>query len=236
MRIQFIIVGWHYNQDELIDGLIDLQDKNEMIDIFWSCHNEPPQKIKDNFKFQVFPNEGLEDGAYQQALDALELDDYTILFMMHDDLVIKNWEFIHLCINMLDRYKVVGNGINYPLTLNPNDMAGDKKYIDYVKDECKHIFDEKLFIKTVRESFMCMRYIDLKKCGEFEVVWETPQPDENGNYAIGGIGNVQQSLLGYKFTKVLGIDNIGYMGDRYLDSQYIYELARGSVDPKNPMS
>ena len=131
MKIQFIIVGWHYNQKELIDGLIELQEGNESINIFWSCHNEPPQKIKDNFTYQVFPNEGLEDGAYQQALDALGLDDYTILFMMHDDLIIKNWEFVHLCINMLDRYKVVGNGIIYPLTVGPNDMAGDKKYIDY---------------------------------------------------------------------------------------------------------
>ena len=37
MKIQFIIVGWHYNQKELIDGLIELQEGNESINIFWSC-------------------------------------------------------------------------------------------------------------------------------------------------------------------------------------------------------
>ena len=40
----------------------------------------------------------MEDGAYQQALDYLEIDDDTILFLLHDDLVIKDWEFIKLLV------------------------------------------------------------------------------------------------------------------------------------------
>ena len=237
MRIQFIITGWHYNQEDYINGLKDLNEMNEAIDIFWSCHKEPPKIVKDNFKYQVFPNEGLEDGAYQQALDVLELEDYTILFCMHDDLIIKNWEFVHTCINMLDKYKVVANCMNYPMTVDPNAMAGDKKFIDYVKPECKPMFDQVFHnMPTIRESFLCMRYIDLKRIGEFEVVWEEPQQDENGNYAIGGIGNTQQTLLAYKVIKVFGVESIGYLGDRYLDSPYIYELARGHHDDNNPMS
>jgi hypothetical protein len=40
MKIQFIVVGWHYEAfPELIDELIELQKTNsELINIFWSCH------------------------------------------------------------------------------------------------------------------------------------------------------------------------------------------------------
>ena len=31
MRIQFIIAGWHMNQDSLIEGLINLKNNNEFI-------------------------------------------------------------------------------------------------------------------------------------------------------------------------------------------------------------
>ena len=51
MKIQFIICGWHMNQDTLIDGLLQLEKENSVIDVFWSCHKEPPQRIKDNFKW-----------------------------------------------------------------------------------------------------------------------------------------------------------------------------------------
>ena len=64
MKIQFIIVGWHFEAfPEFIDGLLELQNTNsEFINIFWSCHKEPSQRIKDNFQYKVFPNLGLEDG------------------------------------------------------------------------------------------------------------------------------------------------------------------------------
>ena len=56
MKIQFIIVGWHFEAfPEFIDGLIELQNNNsEHIDIFWSCHKEPSQRIKDHFQYKVF--------------------------------------------------------------------------------------------------------------------------------------------------------------------------------------
>ena len=54
MKIKFIIVGWHYNQEDYIDGLIELKNENDIIDVFWSCHKEPPQKIKDNFEWKLF--------------------------------------------------------------------------------------------------------------------------------------------------------------------------------------
>ena len=55
-KIQFIICGWWYDKfdgrrgiTDFIDGLIELQKENDFIDIFWTCHKEPTQLVKDNF-------------------------------------------------------------------------------------------------------------------------------------------------------------------------------------------
>ena len=225
MKIQFIIVGWHFeNFPELIDQLIEV-NQNDEVNVFWSCHNEPPNKIKNNFSYRLFPNLGLEDGAYQQALDYLDIKDDTILFLMHDDLIIKDWNFVNVCLGLLNEgYKVIGNGINYPLNLDPNETKRGKKYIDIVKEECKSIFSTPLFCYTIRESFMCIKRGDLKEIGDFEVIWEEPLPDKEGKYHIGGMGNTQQSLLGYKLTKIFGKEKFAYLSNNYQDSNYLFEF------------
>ena len=231
MKIQFIIVGWHFeNFPELIDQLIEV-NQNDEVNVFWSCHNEPPNKIKNNFSYKLFPNLGLEDGAYQQALDYLDIKDDTILFLMHDDLIIKDWNFVNVCLGLLNEgYKVIGNGINYPLNLDPNETKRGKKYIDFVKEECKSIFSTPLFCYTIRESFMCIKRGDLKEIGDFEVIWEEPLPDKEGKYHIGGMGNTQQSLLGYKLTKIFGKEKFAYLSNNYQDSNYLFECARGKIN------
>lgn len=231
MKIQFIIVGWHFdNFPELIDQLEEI-NQNDEVNVFWSCHNNPPSKIKNNFSYKLFPNLGLEDGAYQQALDYLDIKDSTILFLMHDDLIIKDWNFVNVCLELLNKgYKVIGNGINYPLNLDPNEIKRGKKYIDFVKKECKYMFSTPLFCYTIRESFMCIKRGDLRKIGDFEVIWEEPIPDEEGKYHIGGIGNTQQSLLGYKLTKVFGKEKFAYLSNNYQDSNYLFECARGKIN------
>ena len=86
MKIQFIICGWWYDEfdgrkgvTDFIDGLIELQNRNEFVDVFWSCHKEPTKLVKDNFKYKVFENIGLEWGAYNKAFNYLDLDDDTIV-------------------------------------------------------------------------------------------------------------------------------------------------------------
>lgn len=229
MKIQFIIVGWHFDAyPEFINQLIDINKDNKIIDMFWSCHKDPSDKVKENFDYKVFPNLGLEDGAYQQALDYLNIEDDTILFLMHDDLVVKDWNFINVCIEALNKgYKIIGNGINYPLQLDPSEVKRGKRYIDFVKEECKYMFDAPLFCKTVRESFMCITRGNLKQIGDFEVIWEDPISKGEGP---GGIGNTQQSLLGYKLTRIFGHEKITYLSSTYQDSEYLFECARGTMD------
>ena len=42
-------------------------------------------------------------------------------------------------------------------------------------------------------------------------------------------------MFSYKVNKQFGGDKIGYLSDRYLDSDFLYEMGRGKLDPENPM-
>ena len=53
MKIQFIVVGWHYHQMEFYEGLKELNETNDDINVFWSCHKEPIDYVKDNFDYQL---------------------------------------------------------------------------------------------------------------------------------------------------------------------------------------
>lgn len=232
MKIQFIIVGWHFdNFPELIEGLIQLKNDNpELINIFWSCHKEPSETVKQNFEYKVFPNLGLEDGAYQQALDYLNLDDDTILFLMHDDIVVKDWSFINECLSKLSQgFAFIGNGVNYPALFDPEEIVRGKKAIEWVKEDAKHLFNSKDYTLTIRESFMCTLKKNFDAIFDFEVIWEEPVPDAEGKVHIGGIGNLQQTMLGYKICKVFGPNKISYLSNTYQDSDFLYECARGQV-------
>ena len=91
MKVQFIVTGWHFNQLDTISALHSIQDMNDNVNVFWSCHREPPSSITDYFDYEVFFNGGEECGAFDQAVDHLDLEDDTICFFLHDDLIIKNF-------------------------------------------------------------------------------------------------------------------------------------------------
>tara|TARA_B100000959_G_C14917389_1_gene597956 strand:- start:666 stop:1382 length:717 start_codon:yes stop_codon:yes gene_type:complete len=230
-NIQFIVVGWHYSYPEWTNGLIELNSQNENIDVFWSCHREPTDIVKENFNWKLFKNIGLEEGAYTQAVEYLDLDDDTILFLVHDDLIIKDWDFINVCVNALEEYKVLGNGINYPALFDPEKIEmNEKKNIEWVSPDWRYLFTEPIVGSTVRSSFLVIKLKDLKRVGGFNPIWLTPKLDEDGEGVdYGGIGNLGQTIVGCKFTKIFGKDNIGYLSDTYLNSKYIYECARGNV-------
>ena len=41
------------NQPSLIDGLFELKENNPTIKVFWSCHREPTDEIKNKFEHKV---------------------------------------------------------------------------------------------------------------------------------------------------------------------------------------
>ena len=63
---------------------------------------------------------------------------------------------------------------------------------------------------------------------------DTGQSHYRGRAGLSPFGNVFPALVMYKINKVLGHQSIGYLSDRYLDSDFIYEMGRGELDPKNP--
>ena len=254
MRIQFIIAGWHMNQDSLIEGLINLKNNNEFINVFWSCHKKPTEIIKQNFKYKEFFNGAEEMGAYQQAVDYLDLDGDTICFFMHDDMIIKDWGFIEKCISELNNgFKLVGNGYNpgfkaynpfHKIDVGISEEFDGKCGIDYVKDENKHIFEGTLEMNMARVSFMCMKYDTVIEIGGFEPKQEayiSPMVNENGkpyyrgcehlaNTKTGGLsvfGNLFPNLTVYKVNKIFGKESITWLDSSYRDSKYIHECERG---------
>ena len=258
LNIQFIITGWHFNQESLIDGLHELKNENDNINVFWSCHREPTQEIKEKFEWKLFHNGGEECGAYDQAINHLNLDDDTICFFMHDDIIIKDWNFIPKCLDILNTHKIIGNCRDYSDNFNPfkiteigiSEEFDGKMFKDYVKLENQHLFDEVLPIYKVRPSFICMKYKDVVSIGGFEPreealippltekdEWcEKDEPHYRGTKGLGSYGNLFPALVCYKMNKVLGSNSIAYLSDRYLDSDYIYEMGRGKIDPNNPIT
>jgi len=256
MKIQFIVCGWHMNRKGLIDGLYDLKEQNkDIIDVFWSCHREPTDEIKDKFDHKLFFNGGEEYGAYQQAIEYLNLSDDTVCFFLHDDLVLKSFDFITLCIDSLKKYKVIGNCMNYgENSYDPNKVIDigikkefdNKTRLDYVMDENKHFFSRGAIpLRTVRPSFISMKYISVKEIGGFEPrvdAYDYPRKNKEGTYVYRGNkgmsswGNEFPQLNNYKFNVVFGQDKIGYLSNTYLDSEYIYECARGNVVSDHPIT
>jgi len=254
MKIQFIVVGWYYNQPTMLEGLKGLQENNSNIDVFYSCHKNPPQFVKDNFKYQLFPNLGEEIVAYQQALEHLNLDSDTYCFFMNDDIVIKDWVFIEKCIEKLQQgSKVVGNGWNpgfkayNPLVNIPVGITEEfdgKQSIDYVKEENRHFFKGPLEMNMARGSFLSMQYSTLEAIGGFEPrkeAWTPIHVNNNGkpyyrgkekeaDTKLGGMssfGNLFPCLSIYKINKLYGKESITWLSKSYRNSEYLYELERG---------
>jgi len=249
LEIQWIVTGWHYNQDTLIDGLIQLH-KLDNVNVFYSCHKEPPKNIKDNLSWKLFPNLGMGDGGFQQGIDYLELKDDTVCFFLQDDLIVKNWDFVNQCIEKLNKgYKFIGNCTNYPVVLDPDKFFEkyNKKFRDFAKEKNRSLYSSPLFCKTIRGSFICSMYKYVKQVGGFEPIFHlpeiiTPVVNEEGRYktvgekGIGAIGNLILDLFSYKINRVFSNDAVTYLSNKYLDSEFIYECARGNIDPNNPPS
>lgn len=225
-NIQFIVVGWHFESfPETVQKLYKLKEEVEQVDVFWIMHKPPTDFIRSNFKYKEFENLGLERGAYQRALDYLSLDEDTVVFLIHDDLEIKSFEFINDCIERISRgVAFIGNGVNYPAVLDPFEVIWKgKTFKELVKQEYQHIFTEKKLVKTIRGSFMCTLVKYMNMVGGYEFIDNNPEDLRH----IGGFGNTQQSLFGYKIHSLFGPERIEYLSNTYMDSEYIQEYARG---------
>ena len=78
----------------------------------------------------------------------LDLKEDTICFFLHDDLILKSFDFIPLCIDALKTHMVIGNCMNYPdNAYDPNKIIeigikeefDNKSRIEYVMPENKSV-------------------------------------------------------------------------------------------------
>ena len=254
MKIQFIIVGWYYNQKSLLEILKDVEDVNEFIDVFYVCHKEPIDFVKNNFHWKLFDNVGEEIVAYQQAIEYLNLEDDTMCIFMNDDIVVKDWKFIEECAKKITQgYKVVGNGYNkgfnaydpfLDIPIGITEEFDDKRNVDYVKPENLHYFEGRLEMNMARGSFLVMQYSTIKKVGGFEPrkeAWVPIHVNQNGKPYYRGyehladtktlgmslFGNLFPNLTMYKINKEFGKESITWLSDTYRNSEYLYEYERG---------
>jgi hypothetical protein len=185
-NIKIIICGWWFdefdsqqNQTSFIEELKFINDSNENIEIFWACHKEPINLVKNNFKWKLYENVGLEWGAYNKAFNDLDFEDDDFVFCIQDDMVIKDWGFIEICIKYLsdDNIKIIGNGFNYPYNMSPNEEARlsywlktNDRWVDYVRPENQHMFNETIQCLSIRGSFLATRWKHIKLINGFEYV------------------------------------------------------------------
>ena len=249
MKKQVIVCGWYFdkfdgkeNQIDYIEGLIKLNQRED-VDVFYACHNDPPEIIESNFRYERYENIGLEWGAYDKAWNTLkeELDSDTHLLFIQDDIVVKDWSFVDIVSAALDMgAAVVGNGPAYPWDFDPSEEARlsfwlktNDTWIDYVKQENKHIYDQKQVTFGVRGSFVSLKYEDMVKINGFDYINKPMQmgvKDDGTEFMlIDPFGNTSMYLNGYKFGRVLGNNNIKYLGDHYRKSKYMIECGRGMV-------
>ena len=98
---------------------------------------------------------------------------------------------------------------------------------------------------VIRGSFICCQYKDLKAIHGFEprkeawipLTWDEKQQTYSYRGGVGQsrFGNLFMFMFSYKINRVFGIQSISYLSDRYLDSDYIYEMARAKIDVNNPI-
>ena len=235
--IYFCVIGWHYNQEEYYQGLKWMNDNNPDMKVFWNCRKEPPDSIKNNFDYEMFPNEGLEWGGYQQIYEKFDFEDEDIIFFTHDDIVIKNWEFVNLCIEQVgEKFDVIGNGQNWGFGLDPDAIitpGNTNEYRPYASIKTwkevavnKDFFDRPMNCMTIRGSFLCTTGKALKELNGFEWISD-PYDGKNPDIQW---GNIMVNLNGYKFTKTFGGNRIAYMSKHLNESEFILELARGGKE------
>ena len=211
--------------------------------MYWACHKDPIDLVKNNFEWKLYENVGLEWGVYNKAFNDLSLNDNDYVFCIQDDMVILDWGFIEVCQMHLanDKIKIIGNGFNYPYEMHPDQEARlsywlktNDRWVDYVRPENQHMFDQPVNCLSIRGSFLATRYKHIKLINGFEYVdkpLEYGKKDDGTEFLlIDPFGNTSLYLNAYKFTKYFGPESFKWLSNTYRKSKWMTECGRGSVD------
>ena len=113
-------------------------------------------------------------------------------------------------------------------------LKTNDRWVDYVKPENQHMFNETIQCLSIRGSFLATRWKHIKLINGFEYV-NAPLTNgikEDGTkfVLIDPYGNTSLYLNAYKFTKYFGSKSFKWLSNTYRKSKWMTECGRGNVD------
>jgi len=216
-RVVCCIVGWHFPPATYLTSNFPAH-----LDLYLLSHK--PIKDIPSWVFELIPNDriivrsniGYDWGAYQQFIEAVEIDSYETVVFMHDDVEILSSDVFEEVYLTLEKVVIVGVKRNppsdytkllTPAILGHMDVIPARKYVVY---------------PIVRGSFFAMRVSALQAIHQFPVFWDRFGIDiAYGNHSL----NAFCCLMAMKF----GGKNFGYLDDSWSAriKPSIRELKRG---------
>jgi hypothetical protein len=212
MRYCFCIVGWHFFE-AFYEQIYRIPGDKYIIshrDYGYVASQQLFRTIQDDVLF--LPNIGLDWGGYYQFNETGHYRHYDFVIYCHDDLIIKNADFVEALQETFQQpwVKVIGNGNN-----------GTDSEFRFAKYKHRMFFpdEDDFVVRTVRGSFFAAKTEIFATIGNFPVYWRTKKLSK---------GNVSLRNFAYVVTKHFGIDSITYLdGAQWLDTRYLREMVRG---------
>ena len=210
------VTGWYFHEDFYAQV-----SKVPGAEVFVVSHKA--RRLVPNYLFNYVPpthvffkaNLGYDWGCYQQFVQKRVWREFEYVVFMHDDLVIKNADFLTPCITLLDTYKVVGNGRQMAERLDyPNTHAEAYAHSSWKPPSRQFRHD------VVRGSFFATTRKSLEQLEKFEVFWDP-------FHLTSRFGNWSTRATCGKWEYLCGEKCFGFLSEKYCESDYLLELVRG---------
>lgn len=217
-RMAICVAGWHYNEDFYAE--VRSLSQSEVFVVSHRTRDLVPQYL---FRYvapsHVFfePNFGYDWGCYQQFLSKNIWREFEYVVFMHDDIIIKDKDFLAPCIALLNEHAVVGNGKHFdPRRDIPNYLPDSYAFSSWKPPSRRfqHFGVRGSFFSTTRKA--------LEQLGRFQVFWDPFRLTSR-------FGNWSTRATCGKWEHLYGDRCFGFLSDKYCESEYIVELVRGGL-------
>ena len=218
--VVFCITGWHFPAD-FYHQIASLSD----VDIYIVSHRS--SKDIPDFMSELFPKErilirsniGYDWGCYQQFIDSGLWQEYELVFFMHDDIQIHNFDFIDQVAQKLKSCRVIGNGKGKGSVGQSSLRNHPYAYAHSTWRPDSYDFTH----PTIRGSFFAISSRDLLDLGGFEVYWDPFK-------IFIDFGNWSTKASCGKMADYFGKEGFGYLSNEFGRSEFVTELVRGEED------
>ena len=217
-RAAICVAGWHYNEDfyAKVSGI-------PQSEVFVVSHKA--RELVPSFLFNYVDrthvfferNLGYDWGCYQQFISKKIWREFEYVLFMHDDIIIKDRNFLAKCIELLEEYTVVGNGKHESRRFDvPNTHSESYAHSSWKPPSrrFKHSGVRGSFFATTREA--------LERLGKIEVFWDP-------FHITSRFGNWSTRATTGKWEQLYGEKCFGFLSQTYCESNYMVELVRGGL-------